>query len=148
MDTRTMARLFGVVFLVVGILGFIPGITQMHSEHEGLVVGGPGHGYLLGLFHVNLAHNVVHLLFGVMGLAMGGTLGGARNYFRVVAVAYLLLTVMGLISAANMRNTFGLVPIHGTTCGCTRCSDSLAPTSASSSLRPRGRTRPTGRPTR
>jgi hypothetical protein len=58
-------------------------------------------------------HNGVHLLFGVMGLAMSRTLGSARSYFRIVGVAYLLLAVMGLISAANMWNTFGLVPIHG-----------------------------------
>ena len=55
----------------------------------------------------------MHLLFGVMGLVMSRTLPAARGYFRIVAVAYLLLTVMGLIAAANMWNTFGLVPIHG-----------------------------------
>jgi hypothetical protein len=116
MDTRRVAMIFGVVFLLVGILGFVPGANHMHygdPQSENLSVGGPGHGYLLGLFHVNVLHNAVHLLFGVMGLAMSRTLGAARAYFRIVGVAYLLLAVMGLISAANMWNTFGLVPIHG-----------------------------------
>ena len=88
----------------------------MHGadDHGGsLTVTGPGHGNLLGLFHVNVLHNAVHLLFGVMGLLMARTYPAARTYARVVAVAYLLLTVMGLIPAANMHNTFGLVPIHG-----------------------------------
>jgi hypothetical protein len=116
MDTRRAALLFGIVFLVVGILGFVPGVNQMHHgdpASENLSVGGPGHGNLLGLFHVNVLHNAVHLLFGVMGLVMSRTLPAARGYFRIVAVAYLLLTVMGLIAAANMWNTYGLVPIHG-----------------------------------
>jgi len=116
MDTRRFAMIFGIVFLLVGILGFVPGVNHMHHgdpQTEHLSVGGPGHGDLLGLFHVNVLHNGVHLLFGVMGLAMSRTLGAARSYFRIVGVAYLLLAVMGLISAANMWNTFGLVPIHG-----------------------------------
>ena len=116
MDTRRAAQIFGVVFLLIGVLGFIPGVNQMHHGDPGaehLSVGGPGHGNLLGLFHVNVLHNAVHLLFGIMGLAMSRTLGGARGYFRIVGVAYLLLAVMGLIAAANMWNTFGLVPIHG-----------------------------------
>ena len=108
-----MARVFGAVFLLVGILGFVPGITQMHetTEGEGLIVGGPGHGMLLGLFHVNLLHNLVHILFGVSGLVAAGSLGGSRVYFKGVGVIYALLTVLGLIPATN--TTFGLVPIHG-----------------------------------
>ena len=116
MGTRRAALLFGIVFLAVGVLGFIPGVNRMHHgdpQTENLHVGGPGHGNLLGLFHVNVLHNAVHLLFGVVGLAMSRTLGAARGYFRIVGVAYLLLAVMGLISAQNMWNTFGLVPIHG-----------------------------------
>src|SRR5687768_1133349 len=110
MDTRRFALVMGIAFLAVGVLGFVPGITQMegHPDHrsENLAVGGPGHGMLFGLFHVNLMHNLVHLLFGVLGLVMSRTLPAARNYARIVAVSYLLLTVMGLIPAANMQNTF------------------------------------------
>ena len=116
MDTRRAAMIFGIIFLAVGVLGFVPGVNQMHgaaTHGNTLTVTGPGHGNLLGLFHVNVLHNAVHLLFGVMGLVMSRTLGAARGYFRIVAVSYLLLTVLGLIPAANMQNTFGLVPIHG-----------------------------------
>jgi hypothetical protein len=113
MNLRTMARVFGVVFLLVGILGFVPGITQMHESHSGLVVGGPGHGYLLGLFHVNLLHNLVHILFGVWGLIAAGALDTSRVYFRGVGVIYIVLALLGLISVANVYNTFGLIPIHG-----------------------------------
>ena len=114
MNLRTMARVFGVVFVLVGILGFIPGITRSHGDHrdEGLVVGGPGHGELLGLFHVNLLHNIVHLAFGAWGLLAAGSFGASRNYFRGVGVAYALLAVMGLLPPP-FRTTFGLVPIGG-----------------------------------
>ncbi|HLL89476.1 MAG TPA: DUF4383 domain-containing protein [Tepidisphaeraceae bacterium] len=113
MATRNFARIYGIAFLLFGILGFVPGITPMHHDHsaEGLVVGGPGHGMLFGLFHVNLLHNIVHLAFGVMGLAMAGRYESARNYARIVAISYGLLTVMGLIPGLNTM--FGLVPIHG-----------------------------------
>jgi hypothetical protein len=117
MNLRTMARVFGVVFIVVGILGFVPGITSAagHENHrnEDLVVGGPGHGALLGLFHVNLLHNLVHIAFGVWGLMAAGSLANSRVYFRGVGVIYAVLAVLGLIPAANIHNTFGLIPIHG-----------------------------------
>ena len=120
MNLRTMARVFGVVFLLVGILGFVPGITQMHdtnheadTEFDRLTVTGPGHGMLLGIFHVNVLHNLVHIAFGIWGLVAAGKYDASRVYFRGVGIAYALLAVMGLIPAGNVWNTFGLVPIHG-----------------------------------
>jgi hypothetical protein len=115
MNLRTLARVFGIVFIVVGILGFIPGITSMHqtTTGENLSVGGPGHGMLLGLFHVNVLHNLVHILFGVWGLVAAGSLANSRLYFRGVGVIYAVLAVLGLIPTANIHNTFGLIPIHG-----------------------------------
>jgi hypothetical protein len=112
---RTVALLFGVVFLLVGILGFVPGVNDVNhpGAHTGLSVNGPGTGYLLTLFHVNLLHNIVHILFGVLGLAAGRTLGGARGYLQFVAVAYGLLAILGLIPALNINHTFGLIPIEG-----------------------------------
>lgn len=120
MNLRTVARVFGVVFLVIGVLGFVPGITRMHDTMHGggddayppLRVGGPGHGDLFGLFHVNVLHNLVHVAFGVWGLVAAGSFGAARTYFRGIGIAYALLAVMGLLPAP-MNNTFGLVPIHG-----------------------------------
>lgn len=109
MRTETFARIYGIVFLLVGVGGFIPGLTQPH-DHPGLAVEA-GSGMELGLFPVNVLHNLVHILFGVWGLVAARTFGAARTYARVVAIAYALLTVMGLIPATN--TTFGLVPIYG-----------------------------------
>ena len=93
----------GAVFLLVGVLGFIPGITtnydtlsfaSHHSEAK-----------LLGLFQVSILHNIVHLLFGVAGIVLAKTIEGARRYLVVGGVIYLVLFLYGLVvgqeSAAN-----------------------------------------------
>ena len=108
-NIKTFARIFGIVFLIVGIGGFIPGITQPH-DHPGLAVEA-GSGMELGLFPVNVLHNIVHIAFGIWGLIAARTVGAARGYAKAVAIVYALLTVLGLIPATN--TTFGLVPIYG-----------------------------------
>ncbi|MGQ0659335.1 DUF4383 domain-containing protein [Sphingosinicella sp.] len=110
MGIRTMALLFGVVFLAVGALGFVPGAVTPTEHPPGMTMT-QGYGMLLGLFAVNLLHNVAHLLFGVWGVLSRGSAGAARNFFRGVAVIYALLTAMGLIAATS--TTFGLIPLHG-----------------------------------
>ena len=113
MTTRHFALIMGIVFLLVGVLGFVPGINQMHTgDHPDLTVEGPGHGNLLGLFHVNVLHNLVHILFGIMGIAMSRRYDVARLYARIVAVSYALLVIMGLLPPP-FRYTFGFVPIEG-----------------------------------
>lgn len=109
MNTRTFARIFGVVFLLVGIAGFIPGVTQPH-DHPRLAIEASS-GMELGLFPVNVLHNLVHIAFGVWGLLAARSFPAARTYARAVAVIYALLAVLGLIPATN--TTFGLVPIYG-----------------------------------
>ena len=112
MDTRRFAMILGVIFLLVGVLAFIPGMTREDPPNApALTVGGPGHGYLLGLFHVNVLHNLAHILFGVLGLIMARDAANAVLYARIVAVAYGLLTLMGIVPGLN--TTFGLVPLHG-----------------------------------
>ncbi len=97
------AQAVGAVFVVVGILGFIPGITTNYSA-----LGFAGHGsgaLLLGLFQVSILHNLVHLLYGVAGLAMARTASGARSYLLFGGIVYLVLWLYGLFidkqSAAN-----------------------------------------------
>lgn len=106
---RTVALLFGIVFLAVGALGFVPGIAEP-ATHEGVTME-HGSAMLLGLFPVNTLHNIVHLLFGLWGVMAYRSVGGSVGYFRAVAVIYALLTVLGLLPQTN--TLFGLVPLHG-----------------------------------
>jgi hypothetical protein len=93
----TFARVFGVIFVLVGVLGFVPAAMS--------------DGMLLGLFPVNTVHNIVHILLGLWGLLAGGTATGAIGYFKALTVIYGLLAVLGLIPAT--QDLFGLAPIHG-----------------------------------
>ena len=108
---RRFALIYGIVFLLVGIGGFIPGITQPHSHPDVQVTAFLG--AVLGLFAVNLLHNAAHLLFGVWGLAASRTDAGSRAYGKGVAIGYAVLTVLGLITAMNLHTLFGFVPLYG-----------------------------------
>jgi hypothetical protein len=68
------------------------------------------HGRLLGLFPINLLHNLVHLLVGIWGLAGARSFAGALGFARGLAIFYGLLVVLGLIPGTD--TLFGLVPIH------------------------------------
>ena len=109
---RLLTLVYGIAFTLAGVGGFIPGLNQMHGDDPNLHVEGPGHGHLLGLFHVNVLHNLVHLTFGVWGL-VAWTRGthASRLYGRGVAIIYGVLVLMGLIPLLN--TTFGLIPIEG-----------------------------------
>ena len=93
----------GIVFLLVGILGFIPGVT---SDFDTLTFAGHhSEAKLLGIFQVSVLHNIVHLLFGVVGIAMARAGATARGYLIGGGVVYLVLWLYGLVidhdSAAN-----------------------------------------------
>jgi hypothetical protein len=92
---RGIALLVGVVFLVVGILGFVPGITTNTDDLE--FAGHESHAELLGIFQVSILHNLVHLLFGVAGLALARTVSGARAFLVGGGVIYLVLWIYGLV---------------------------------------------------
>jgi len=98
---RRVAMVFGVVFLVFGILGFVsPG---------GMSMGVSSPGMILGLFPVNLLHNVVHILFGVWGLMASRSFTGAKMYAQVGGVIYIVLAICGWL----IPDTFGLLPNGG-----------------------------------
>lgn len=102
------AQAVGAVFLLVGILGFIPGIT---SNYDALGIAGHGsEALLLGIFQVSVLHNIVHLLFGVAGLLMGRTQTGARNFLLYGGVIYLVLWVYGLL--IDHDSTANFVPVN------------------------------------
>ena len=108
---RRFALIFGIVFLLAGIAGFIPGITMPHTHPDVMVTAGLG--LVLGLFPVNVLHNLGHLLFGAWGLFAAKSDGAARVYGKTVAIAYAVLTVMGLITQMNLHTAFGFVPLYG-----------------------------------
>ena len=107
---RTFALVFGIIYVAVGILGFIPGLNAHHADLPPITVDS-FYGKLLGLFPVNILHNIVHIAIGLWGLLASRSIAGARLFGKVLAVVYGLLAILGLIPGLN--TVFGLVPIFG-----------------------------------
>ena len=97
---KTYAQLLGGVLTLVGILGFVPGITPNAPN-----------GNLIGLFAINPTHNIIHLLSGIVGLAAGFAADGvyARWFALVFGVVYGLVTIIGFIQG---NTVLGLIPVN------------------------------------
>jgi hypothetical protein len=102
------AAVVGAVFLIVGVAGFIPGITTNYDSME--FAGHESDAQLFGIFAVSVLHNIVHLLFGVAGLALARTFQAARSYLVVGGVVYLVLLVYGLVIDFDKSANF--VPLN------------------------------------
>ena len=111
MAIRTFALLFAVIFGMIGALGFVPGAVHAVPPEAPPLAVDDGYGLLLGWFPVNVLHNLIHLLFSVLGLAAFAGYMLPVTYARLVAVSYAALALMGLFPVLN--TTFGLVPIYG-----------------------------------
>ncbi len=105
---QTLSLLFGIAFLATGILGFIPGITQDLGDIK--FAGNDSPAELLGIFQVSILHNIVHLLFGIAGIAMSRAWESARTYLLGAGVIYIVLFVYGLLVGAGDDANF--VPVN------------------------------------
>jgi len=111
MSTRSFALVFGIVFLLAGASGFIPAMLQPVPVNAPPLTVPMGYGLVMGLLPVNVLHNLVHVLFGILGVAAFSGFFSPRVYAQTVAVAYGLLVILGLLPATY--TLFGLVPIYG-----------------------------------
>lgn len=93
LPSKLLTTLFGVTFVLVGLLGFVPNPIVAPE----------------GIFAVNAMHNLVHVLTGLAFLA-GGTLGHGRNTLIGIGVAYVAVTILGFLTSGNML--LGLIQIN------------------------------------
>lgn len=94
---KTVAIIFGVIFILIGILGFVPSLTP--------------EGKLLGIFMVNGAHNLVHLLTGVVAILCGlASERASKLFFIIFGVIYGLVTILGFVQGTGML--LGLIAIN------------------------------------
>ncbi len=98
----------GVVFLAVGVMGFIPGITAHYDQLT--FAGHHSEAALLGIFNVSVLHNIVHLAFGIAGIALARKFDSARWYLTGGGVVYLVLFVYGLLIDHSSPANF--VPVN------------------------------------
>ncbi len=106
---QSVAMLVGIVFVLTAILGFIPGITTNYEEMT--FAGNESGAKLLGIFQVSILHNVVHGLFGLVGLFLARTVDGARTYLIGGGAVYLLLFLYGIVVGSDSGANF--VPVNG-----------------------------------
>ena len=99
---QKVSMLFGIVFIVIGVLGFFSTGMSMDAE----MASAPR---LLGVFPVNAAHNVVHILFGIWGVLAARNAMNARRYCQASGALYLVLAILGLF----LPTTLGFIPIGG-----------------------------------
>jgi hypothetical protein len=93
---QRVAQIFGVIFLIIGIAGFFFSASMDEAM-------------LLGMFPVNIVHNIAHLLFGLWGLAAARSFTGAKSYAQITGILYIVLAVLGFVDP----QTFGLMPNYG-----------------------------------
>lgn len=119
MTERYCALIIGILFLLLGIAGFIPAFVSIPgAENISAVPANEAHnayelgfGYLFGLFPINFLHNLVHAAVGLLGIASYSSASSARIFNRAFAVSYALIAIMGVLPFT--QTTFGLMPIFG-----------------------------------
>jgi Domain of unknown function (DUF4383) len=90
---QMVALLFGAIYLVAGVLGFLPFLGGSYTQTNSA---------LLGLFKINLLHNLVHVVIGIAGLAAASSLANSRTFCQAVGVILLLLGVLGVFVASPL----------------------------------------------
>ncbi|NMG11563.1 DUF4383 domain-containing protein [Brasilonema sp. UFV-L1] len=118
MIERYCALIIGILFLILGIAGFIPALVSLPGTTASYVpidatksAYAMGFGYVFGLFPTNFLHNIVHCAVGLFGITSYNSTSSARIFNRSFAVAYTFLSIMGLLPLA--KTTFGLMPLFG-----------------------------------
>ncbi len=102
------ALVVAATFALVGVLGFIPGVTTDYDSME--FAGHHSGAELLGIFAVSVLHNIVHLLFGIAGFVLARTWSGARAFLIGGGFVYLVLTVYGLL--VDRHDDANFVPLN------------------------------------
>ena len=105
---QTAALLVGATFVLVGLLGFVPGITTNFDELS--FASNESGAELLGIFQVSVLHNIVHLLFGVVGIAMAKSIAGAKTFLVGGGAIYVVLFLYGLV--IDKESSANFVPLN------------------------------------
>jgi len=96
------------IFILVAVLGFVPGITTDYSDLS--LAGRESEAELVGLFQISVLHNIVHGLFGVVGLVLARSVVGSRNFLLGGGVVYLVLFAYGIV--INLDSAANFLPLN------------------------------------
>lgn len=104
---QTAALSIGLLFLLLGLAGFVPAFVTPPENF----VPALGFGYLFGLFPTNYFHNAIGILVGLWGIAAFTSLSGAMVFNRIFAIVYAAGAILGIIPFTN--TLFGITPLLG-----------------------------------
>jgi hypothetical protein len=105
---QSAALLVGILLFAVGVLGFVPGITTHYGDLS--FAGHDSGAKLFGIFQTSILHNVVYLLFGLIGIAMARSWEGARTFLIAGGTIYLVVFVYGLL--AHGSSGWNFLPVN------------------------------------
>jgi hypothetical protein len=105
---RLLAGTFGLVFLIVGILGFVPGVTTHYDDLS--FAGHTSDAKLIGIFEVSVLHNLIHVAYGVVGLAVAPRPRAAALYLLLGGIVYGLVWIYGV--AVGDESSANFVPLN------------------------------------
>lgn len=109
MQTRLFSLGLGVVYLLVGIVGFFPAFYNHPPAGAPTLTATGGYGYLFGLFPVNYWHDALHIVAGLAGIICYFRYDAARIYSRILFLGFGILAFLGFIPATNTLG--GVLPI-------------------------------------
>ena len=110
MSARLFALVVGLVFLALGVCGFVPALVVAPTDYlpPGLAAGS---GLLFGLFQVNALRDLLHLFFGVWGVVVWRVTAASRAYARAVAIVFSALTLIGVLP--GLAGLLSALPVEG-----------------------------------
>lgn len=111
MKSTRFALVVGIVYLVAGLLAFVPATLVPPPPDAPPTNFALFYGYFLGLFPVNALHSALHLALGVWGIAAASREARSVRYARALTFVFGALALIGLFPGG--RTLFGAMPIHG-----------------------------------
>jgi hypothetical protein len=111
MRLQTLGRIFGAVYVLLGIAGFVTLLAPAAPPDAQVVSLTSAYAWLFGIFPVNQAHDAVHILVGLLALLSSVSFRRSRTFFRATFVLFAILTVLGSIQITS--TLFGIAPLYG-----------------------------------
>jgi hypothetical protein len=111
MQTRLFSLALGIVYVFIGLVGFIPALRTHPPVTAPHMDATAGYGYFLGQFPINALHDALHIVVGLAAIAVSARLNPARIYCRVLFLVFGVLACLGFLPTVN--TLWGLVPIFG-----------------------------------
>jgi Domain of unknown function (DUF4383) len=124
---RTAALILGCIFLLLGLIGYLPGATfvpDVTSHPTNAIYPNPGYGYIFGIFPTNYFHNAIGILVGLWGIAAYTSLGGSIAFLQLFTVIYGAQAILGLFPFSN--TLFGMMPLFGANIGLSLLAAAIA----------------------